>query len=106
MPASLGGQLVIVLGGLVSAFVIIGVLARGIYILIRYIQWINMTIIYVARKTGTPLPKKLLDQYHQLPHNGTSLDHLLTDNDDDPAEPTANYPLPSRASHTSTESEE
>ena len=37
MPASLGGQIVIVLGGLVSAFVIIGVLARGIYIIIRYI---------------------------------------------------------------------
>ena len=75
MKASLGCQIIIALGGLVSAFIIIGVLSRGIYVIVRYIQWMNMAIIYVARKTGTPLPRKLLDQYHELPHN---LSHSIT----------------------------
>jgi hypothetical protein len=89
MKASLGGQITIALGiiGLAS------VLWKALYALIRYIQWLNMAIIYVARKTGTPLPVKLLDQYHQLPYNGYPLDHVLKD---DPPEESGSYPLPSR----------
>ena len=98
MKASLGGQVVIALGGLVSAFVVIGVVSRGVYILVRYIQWMNMAIIYVARKTGTPLPKALLDQYHELPHNGKPLDHVLID---DPPEADVDYPLPPRKARAS-----
>jgi len=92
MKASLGGQIIIALGGTVSAFIIIGVMARGVYIIVRYIQWINMAIIYVSRKTGTPLPKSLIEQYHELPHNGKPLDHVLID----PPEADVEYPLPSR----------
>jgi len=94
MKASLGGQIVIALGGFVSALIVIGVLSRGVYTVIRYLQWMNMAIIYCARKTGTPLPKALLEQYHDLPHNGKSLDHVL----EDPDEPEADldYPLPPR----------
>ena len=101
MKASLGGQLVIALGGLVSALVVIGVLARGVYIIVRYIQWMNLAIIYCARKTGTPLPKALLDQYHELPHNGKPLNHVLID--DDPQEPDVNYPLPPRKARAARE---
>ena len=94
MKASLGGQLVIMLGGLVSACVLGGLIWRAIYMVVRYIQWINMSIIYVARKTGTPLPQKLIEEYHNLPHNGTPIEHLLND---DPPDPEGNYPLPSRS---------
>lgn len=92
MKASLGGQIVIALGGLCSACVLGGLLWKAIFTVIRYIQWMNLTIIYVARKTGTPLPQKLLDQYHELPFNGQPIDHVMVD----PPEAPGNYPLPSR----------
>ena len=103
MKASLGGQIVIALGGLVSAFIIIGVLSRGVYVIVRYIQWMNLAIIYCARKTGTPLPKALLEQYHELPHNGKPLDHVLIDSD--PVEPDGEYPLPPRKAKAATANE-
>jgi hypothetical protein len=97
MKASLGGQIVIALGGLVSACILGGLLWKAIYTVIRYIQWINMSIIYVARKTGTPLPQTLIDQYHKLPYNGDSINHLMTDGICDPPESESrDYPLPSR----------
>jgi len=76
MKASLGGQIAIALGGLVSATILAAFIWKVFYITIRYIQWINMTIIYVARQTGTPLPQSLIDQYHTLPLNGESVEHL------------------------------
>ena len=86
-----------------SATIIFGIIARGIYVIVRYIQWMNMAIIYYARKTGTPLPRKLLDQYHELPHNGKPLDHVLIDMD--PAEADAEYPLPTRRARTARSGE-
>lgn len=82
MRASLGGQIILMVGGVSSTLLLAGILWRLLFALIRYVQWLNMAIIYVAKETGTPLPRTLIDQYHVLPFNGKPLHTLVRDSEE------------------------
>jgi hypothetical protein len=82
MKASFAGQLFIAAGGFMSILLLGGLIWRLLFGLIRYVQWMNMAIIYVAKETGTPLPRSLIDQYHVLPFNGKPLTHLVRDTEE------------------------
>ena len=78
MPATLGGQITLVLGIVLSVLAIAKILDSKYREIIKHAEWFELLMIDYARRTGYELPKDLIDRHMKL--NGNA---ALTSEDKD-----------------------
>ena len=75
MPATLGGQITIVLGVITSLLVICGVIFRMYRTMLLHLEWVEQLWLVHARESGLDVPEWLIKKHMRLNGNEKMTSH-------------------------------